>query len=244
MRQWSPVWLPADWPAPPNVYAGVTQRQGGVSRPPYHSLNLGLHVGDDSNAVRENRSRLDLPTGPVWLEQVHGQKVVDAATTDGVPCADASFSRQPNVICAVLTADCLPLLMTDRAGRNVAAVHVGWRGLVAGIIEASLATLAVAPNDLIVWLGPAIGATAYEVGEDVRTVFIESDSIAADCFQPTRQERWLMDIYALARQRLQRQGVASIYGGEYCTFTDPERFFSYRRDGVTGRMASVIWFEE
>ena len=203
MSPWSSLWIPANWPAPPNVYAGVTQRQGGVSQPPYNTLNLARHVGDDPAAVGYNRDRLGLPAGPVWLDQVHSHKVVDAAEIDmtAVPRADASFSRRPGVICAVLTADCLPLLLTDRSGRNVAAVHAGWRGLAGGIIEATLSALAVPGNELLVWLGPAIGATAYEVGTEVRAAFVDPDPAAAKRAFDAMMEMTKIDIATIEAAR-------------------------------------------
>lgn len=243
MNAKSPGWLAADWPAPTHVHAGTTLRQGGVSQPPWDSLNLAGHVDDDPAAVAQNRRRLGLPAGPVWLTQEHGRDVVNAATVapGESPRADASFSTRPGVICAVLTADCLPLLLTDRAGSRVAAVHAGWRGLAAGIIEATVTALEVSPDELLAWLGPAIGPAAYEVGDEVRAAFVGHDPQAAACFEATRPGHGLLDLYALARRRLQRLGVNAVYGGGLCTFSDTERFFSYRRDGVTGRMASLIW---
>lgn len=231
------------WPAPPNVHAAATTRQGGVSQPPYNSLNLGDHVGDDPAAVAENRRRLRealaLPAEPRWLNQVHGVCAVDA-TDVAAPCkADASISRQPGVVCAVLTADCLPLLLCDRVGTRVAAVHAGWRGLLDGIVETTVAQLG--SDELLAWLGPAIGPAAFEVGDEVRDAFISADTTASEAFIPSPGGRWLADIYALARGRLHRAGVDAIYGGEHCTYTEAERFYSYRRDGVTGRMASLVW---
>lgn len=228
------------WPAPRNVRACTTTRDGGVSLAPYASLNLGDHVGDDPAAVSENRARLrralELPAEPLWLTQVHGIAV--AAGQGG--CADASVAFGPGTVCTVMTADCLPLLLCDRAGTVVAAVHAGWRGLLAGVIEAAVSRLHVPGAELLAWLGPAIGPLAFEVGEEVRAAFVAEDAAAAAAFQPAPGGRWLADIYALARLRLARCGVTAVYGGELCTFSDP-RFYSYRRDGVTGRMASLIW---
>lgn len=235
--------LLADWPAPANVRALTTTRAGGVSRPPYDVLNLGDHVGDVAAHVATNRARLrataDLPAEPVWLQQVHGVEVVDAAAAPGAR-ADGSFARRPGVVCAVLTADCLPILLCDRAGTVVAALHAGWRGLAAGIVEAGVARLGVAGAALLAYLGPAIGAGAYEVGDDVRDIFVNDDANAATAFR-RRGDRWLADMYLLARLRLQRQGITAIYGGTYCTASAADLFYSYRRDGVTGRMASLIW---
>ena len=234
-------WLLPDWPAPANIHAGTSLRQGGISLPPYDSLNLGDHVGDDPAAVAENRRRLKLPGEPVWLRQTHSTRIVDAARCPPGPIeADGSTSTQTGIICAVLTADCLPLLICDRKGSQVAAVHAGWRGLAAGIIETAVKKFTANGSELLVWLGPAIGAEAYEVGDEVREIFITQHPAAESAFQ-TSGKKWLMDIYQLARQRLQQLGIHSIYGGEHCTFREAEYFYSYRRDGVTGRMASVIW---
>ena len=242
------LWLAADWPAPAGIYAGTSWRRGGVSHEPYASLNLALHVGDDADAVQENRHRLGLPTEPVWLNQVHGQTAVDAGRI-GVqgPAkggeADAAYTDQPGVICAVLTADCLPVLLCDRHGTRVAAVHAGWRGLAAGIVERTLDALRLPGEQLLAWLGPAIGPAAYEVGDEVRDAFVVQNAAAAGAFQPGRPGHWWMDLYQLARQRLRAQGVSSISGGNHCTWHEADNFYSYRRDGITGRMASVIWLE-
>ncbi len=239
-------WLIPEWPAPAAVRAVFTTRHGGVSASPYHSLNLGMHVGDRPAAVQRNRERLvrelALPAPPRWLEQVHGRAVVEAGTAP-VGCeADASFARTPGVVCAVLTADCLPLLLCDRDGSCVAAVHAGWRGLAGGVIEAALERMAIDPARLLAWLGPAIGPQHFQVGPEVRQRFLEEQPEAEPAFLP-QGERWLADIYALARLRLRRQGVTAIHGGRWCTYRQQELFFSYRRDGVTGRMAGLIWLE-
>lgn len=230
-----------NWPAPPNVRACTTTRDGGVSLGPYASLNLGDHVGDDPAAVAENRARLRrelaLPAEPLWLTQVHG--IVVAEGQGG--CADASVAFGPGTVCTVMTADCLPLLLCDRAGTRVAAVHAGWRGLLAGVIEATVTRLGVPGTEVLVWLGPAIGPDAFEVGAEVRAAFVAEDAAVAAAFTPSPAGRWLADIYALARLRLARCGVTAVYGGELCTWSDAARFYSYRRDGVTGRMASLIW---
>ena len=232
-----------DWPAPPNIRARVTTRQGGVSAGPYASFNLGDHVGDDREAVLANRARLaaHLPAAPRWLNQVHGVTVINAAEGSGVPTADAAFTRQPGVVCAVMTADCLPVLLCDTAGTVVAAAHAGWRGLHAGVIESTLAAMEVPHADVMAWLGPAIGPTAFEVGDEVRVAFMAAHADDERAFQPYAPGKWLADLYALARARLQRAGVLRVTGGEHCTYRDEGRFFSYRREGVTGRMASVIW---
>jgi YfiH family protein len=232
-----------DWPAPSNVRALQTTRQGGVSEGPYSSLNLGDHVGDDPMHVAANRQRLSacLPSEPIWLQQVHGKSVAQAETASCLPQADATVADKANAVCVVMTADCLPLLICDRAGSMVAAVHAGWRGLEAGVIEETLVAMQARPADLLVWLGPAIGPQAFEVGAEVREAFMRVDAKAAEAFMPSGDNKWLADIYLLARQRLQGAGVSAIYGGGLCTYADTARFFSYRRDGVTGRMASMIW---
>lgn len=242
----SDAWIRPDWPAPARVRALSTTRSGGVSVSPYGSLNLGVHVGDVPASVAANRAALRdvLPGEPCWLNQVHGTRVVDAAHPDGVPDADAVVSRSAGAVCVVMTADCLPVLLCDRAGSVVGAAHAGWRGLQGGVIEATVAAMQVSPSEVIAWLGPAIGPTAFEVGDEVRAAFVGDAAVAAAAFQPSATPgKWLADIYLLARQRLQVLGVNSISGGDLCTVTDRERFFSYRRDGVTGRMASLIWLD-
>lgn len=234
-----------NWPAPPNVKALQTTRTGGFSHSPYDSLNFGDHVGDDPLAVASNRQLLNLyvPTEPVWLKQVHSTIVVDAAQTSCVPEADAAYSRHKNVVCAVMTADCLPVLICDKTGTTVSAVHAGWRGLLDGVIERTIKALEIAPQNLLVWLGPSIGPTAFEVGRDVYDSFVSQDAKSAEAFNAHLQDKWLANIYQLACLRLQNLGVTKIYGGDYCTYTDQEQFFSFRRDGNTGRMATIIWFE-
>jgi YfiH family protein len=238
-------WIKPEWPAPPQVHAWSTTRTGGVSRAPYDSFNLGDHVGDDPDAVRQNRARLveylQLPAEPLWLNQVHGCQVVDPLRTTSRPEADASVSRQPNRVCAVLTADCLPVLFCDRAGTRVAAAHAGWRGLAAGVLEATVAALEVDPAEIMAWLGPAIGPDAFEVGGEVREAFVNSNAACATAFTVSSGDHWLADLYALARLQLAYCGVDAVYGGGFCTYTNAEQFFSYRRDGVTGRMASLVW---
>lgn len=241
----SPECIVPDWPAPPGVRALVTTRHGGVSAGPYASLNLGRHVGDDPAAVAENRRRLGtlLPAEPVWLQQVHGTGVADAGSCAGMPEADAAFARRAGVVCAILTADCLPVLLCDGEGTVVAAAHAGWRGLAAGVLEATVAAMAVEPGRLLAWLGPAIGPAAFEVGEDVRTAFVAGDDGAAAAFTPGRPGKWFADLYALARRRLERAGVARVWGGGACTYAEPGRFYSFRRERDTGRMASLVWIE-
>lgn len=237
----------ADWPAPPNVHVVNTTRRGGVSAGPYASLNLATHVGDDAERVAENRRRLaallSLPAEPRWLEQVHGCAVVDAAQHQSIasPCADASFTATPGVVCAVLTADCLPIVLCDRAGREVAVAHAGWRGLAAGVVEQTVTALSTPPPQLLAWLGPAIGSAAFEVGDEVRRVFVATDATAVHAFLPSRAGHWFADLYTLARQRLARIGVTEIYGGGWCTWSAQQQFFSYRRDQRCGRMATLAW---
>ena len=238
-------WISPDWPAPANVRAYTTTRHGGVSLAPYASFNLGDHVGDVAQDVASNRAQLqrhlNLPATPLWLNQVHGTEVVNAALAVAGCRADASYATQADVVCAVLTADCLPVLFCNRAGDKVAAAHAGWRGLANGVIETTLAALDAPPESLMVWLGPAIGPQVFEVGAEVRAAFMAHDPEAADAFRPAPGGRWLADIYQLARQRLARQGVTAVYGGGECTFADAQRFYSFRRDSITGRMASLIW---
>jgi polyphenol oxidase len=243
-----PQFILPDWPAPANVRAAVTTRTGGVSRAPYDSFNLATHVGDDPAAVRENRTHLHaalaLPAEPVWLKQVHGVAVADATRAGTEPEADGAFAAQPGVVCAVLTADCLPVLLCNRAGTRVAALHAGWRGLAGGVIEAGVKALGVPSGDLLAWLGPAIGPASFEVGPEVHATFVQHYAQAAQAFRAARDGKYLADIYLLARLRLQRLGVAAVYGGGFCTVTERARFFSYRRDGATGRMASLIWLAD
>ena len=236
-----------EWPAPATVRAASTTRRGGVGLPPYDSLNLAGHVGDDPACVAANRRRLaaavGFPAEPAWLEQVHGNIVVAAETVAVPVAADAAWTREPGRPCVVMTADCLPVLLCDRAGTVVAAAHAGWRGLAGGVIAATVARIGVPPTELLAWLGPAIGPDAFEVGEDVRAVFLALDADAAACFRPSPAGRWLADIYELARRQLRGLGISAVYGGGFCTFSEPERFFSYRREQRTGRMASLIWLD-
>lgn len=250
------------WPAPANVKALQTTRTGGVSHAPYDSLNLGAHVNDDAGAVAKNRQILSpyLPSEPVWVNQVHGIEVIDAAQSTCLQNADASFTTKPNVVCVTMTADCLPVLLCDKAGTVVAAVHAGWRGLCDGTIEATVNKLPVEKSEILAWLGPAIGPDAFEVGEEVRQQFILHDKQAEQAFKPhvdhKINQKWLCNMYLIAQQRLQKLGVTQIYGGRdlelydenrnenFCTYTDEARFFSFRRDNVTGRMASLIWLAD
>jgi polyphenol oxidase len=234
-----------DWPAPLNVRALQTTRAGGVSSIPYDSLNLGDHVGDAALAVQRNRISLNtlLPSEPVWLKQVHGTVVANADGASCLPQADACIARHSAAVCVVMTADCLPVLLCDREGTVVAAAHAGWKGLVAGVIEATLQAMDAAPRDMMAWLGPAISQQAFEVGDEVRAIFVAKQPQAASAFIPGRDGKWFADLYALARLRLNALGITRIYGGNHCTFSEPERFFSYRRDGATGRMGTFIWLE-
>lgn len=235
-------WLTPDWPAPASVRACVTTREGGVSEAPFDSLNLGDHVDDRPEAVAENRRRLTdhFSIKPAWLQQVHGIAVAQA-DPGIVATADASWTATPGIACAAMTADCLPALFCNRAGTRVAAAHAGWRGLAAGVLEATLDTLDVPAEDVLVWLGPAIGPKAFEVGPEVREVFINQLPEAAEAFVPSDNAgKFMADIYMLARLRLAERGVTAVYGGGFCTVTDP-RFFSYRRASRTGRFASLVW---
>jgi YfiH family protein len=244
-----------DWTdAPANVGALSTTRRGGASRGPYGDgaggagLNLGTHVGDRPEDVMRNRALLRslLPAEPAWLSQVHGTAVLDAAGVSGVPEADASIATQPGAVCAIQTADCLPVLFCDRQGRVVGAAHAGWRGLAGGVLENTLAAMRGAgAEDILAWLGPAIGPDRFEVGEDVLAAFTARDRDASTAFKPIsgRPGKYLADIYRLARAILRKAGVAGISGGGLCTVTDEGRFYSYRRDKTTGRMASLIWLK-
>ena len=242
--------LRPDWPAPSNVHAAATLRLGGVSDGPYRSLNLRAGIGDSAAHVAQNQAllcdALALPAAPQWLNQVHGATVFALpkqarSTPVDAPTADASFTTEADTVCAVQTADCLPVLFCDRAGSWVAAAHAGWRGLCAAVLEATIKTFSGKPTELMVWLGPAIGPNAFEVGPEVQAAFCQHDPRAVLAFRPGQGDRLLCDLYLLARQRLQAAGVTAIYGGDLCTYSDPVRFFSYRRDHDTGRQASLIW---
>jgi polyphenol oxidase len=241
-------WIVPDWPAPANVHALITTRAGGVSVGAYASLNPADHVGDEAQAVRRNREivRTALPSEPHWLKQVHSA-LVHRVSGDpkGVPEADAAVSALPNQVCVVLTADCLPVLFCADDGSEIGAAHAGWRGLAAGILERTVEAMSVPGARLLAYLGPAIGPRAFEVGPEVRAEFIAADTQAAAAFQPLPgSDKYLADLYLLARQRLARVGVTRVYGGDYCTYSEPQRFYSYRRDGATGRMAALIWLDK
>lgn len=254
--------IPAGGPLPNSVCAVVTPRWGGVSRGSWGlsqgrdgGLNLGLYCGDQPEAVAENRRRLSalLPADPQWLRQVHGVDVCCVASgkqggeSQQEVCADASVTDIPGRVLAVLSADCLPVLLSDRSGRRIGAAHAGWRGLAAGVIENTVTAIQALPGEaepLVAWLGPAIGPAAFEVGEEVRQTFVDHDPLSAECFRPAAQPgKWLADLFSLARQRLAKVGITEVGGGGQCTVGDPERFFSHRRDRVTGRMASLIWIK-
>lgn len=234
-----------DWPAPAAVRALVTTRAGGVSSGPYASLNLGLRTDDDPAAVAENRARLErlLPQPPRWLQQVHGSTVVDADQLADVAQADASVARKAGTVCAIMVADCLPILLADRKGGCIGAAHAGWRGLAGGVIGNTVTRMAIPPERLVAWIGPGIGPGAFEVGDDVLEAFCSAAPENRDAFKPQKPGKWLCDLPALARRALQRAGVTSIHGADLCTYNDSKRFYSYRRDRVTGRMAALIWLE-
>ena len=235
-----------DWPAPPGVRAVFTVRTGGVSAPPFGTLNLASHVGDAPEAVAENRARLQarlqLPSEPFWLEQVHGCRVADLDREPGVPpVADAAITHRPGRVCVVQVADCLPVLVCASDGSAIGAAHAGWRGLAGGVLEATVRALRVPPRELLAWLGPAIGQACFEVGADVHRALTCGDPGAGSALLENARGRWQCDLYGLARRRLAALGVNQVYGGGWCTYSDPRRFFSYRRDGRCGRMAALIW---
>jgi len=240
-----PDWIAPAWPAERRVRALITTRSGGVSSGKFASLNLSTRVGDDLQCVARNRAILKacLPAEPAWVKQVHGTAVIDAARATPDAEADGVVTRDTGPVCAVMTADCLPVLLCDRAGKSVGIAHAGWRGLAGGVVENVVKAMRVPPGDLIAYIGPGIGARRYEVGEDVHKAFVDTDSAAAGSFTPRKNGKYLVDLYGLARRRLAAAGVAEIYGGEFCTASE-ERFFSFRRDRTTGRMASLIWLED
>ncbi len=238
-------WIIPEWPAPSNVKALSTVRTGGYSQSPYDSFNLALHVEDDAEKVLANRELLKttakLPAPPFWLKQIHSTIAVEVPAFDLSPVeADASFTFHPNRICAVMSADCLPIIICNKTGTVVSAIHAGWRGLAGGIIEETLKKIACIPNTLLAWLGPAIGSRAFEVKENVLLAF--KGDVTETTFQPAKKPGvWYANLYELARQRLNRLGMSAIYGGEYCTYQESERFYSFRRSGITGRQATLIW---
>lgn len=239
-------WITPTWNAPANVHAFTTTRAGGVSEGIYGSLNLGDHVDDNPLAVARNRQivgeTMQLPSEPLWLKQVHGIDVQGHGASECYPTADASTANSPKRVCVVMTADCLPVLFCNKAGTVVGAAHAGWRGLCDGVLEQTIKKMGCQPEDIMAWMGPAIGAEAFEVGGEVRQAFLAKDAQAEAAFKPAQgADKWLGDLYLLARQRLNALGVSDVTGGDYCTFSDSERFFSYRRDGQTGRLGSFIW---
>ncbi|HEY1773128.1 MAG TPA: peptidoglycan editing factor PgeF [Gammaproteobacteria bacterium] len=243
----APEWIRPEWPAPVSVRSLSTTRLGGVSRDAYASFNLGQHVCDSPESVTANRAKLQMNLGrvePRWLSQVHGTRV---AVLDGTPVtqpADAAVAVGRGEACVVMTADCLPVILCDQEGTTVAAAHAGWRGLSAGVLEATVQSMPIAPDKLMAWFGPAIGPQAYEVGDEVRNAFVQHTTRAAEAFSVgVAQGKWWCDLYLLARLRLEALGVESIHGGDFCTYKERERFFSHRRDGQCGRMATLIWIE-
>jgi YfiH family protein len=236
-------WIKPDWPAANNIHAAVTLRTGGLSQGVYRSLNLASHVHDAPETVRRNRQAiskmLNLPSQPVWLEQMHGNRVVKADQVTQVEQADASYTDQANIICAILTADCLPILLAGSDGIHIAAIHAGWRGLLAGVISNTVESLGTI--NTIAWLGPAIGSACFEIGIDVRTAFVNKSIKFSSAFLKINKDKYLADIYQLATIELAMSGINQVYGGDFCTVSDKERFYSYRRDGKTGRMATLIW---
>jgi YfiH family protein len=243
-------WFEADWPAPQGVRALSTLRgdvRSGVSQAPYGCFNLGDHVGDDPAAVAENRRRLKmaagLPSEPAWLTQVHGVGVADLDSPADRGPADAAIAHGSGKVCAILTADCLPIIFTTGSGDTVAAAHAGWRGLAAGVIEATVRAMGVPSESLLAWLGPAIGPEHFEVGTEVRDTFLAGDPKSGEAFEPNSRGRFMANLRTLARRRLQGLGVNRIYGGGECTFAQADRYYSHRRDGVTGRQATLIWRE-
>lgn len=240
--------LVPSWPVPAVIRAAFTLRTGGVSEPPFDDFNIAAHVGDDPRAVAENRRRLrhrlELPAEPVWLEQVHGQRVIDLdrqTSCDSLGPADGAVTRTAGSVCAVQVADCMPVLLAARDGSAVGAAHAGWRGLAGGVLEAAVRAMNTPGGELLAWLGPAIGQRHFEVGEEVRAAFLAADAGASVAFSANDRGRWQCDLYALARRRLAALGVNAIHGDSWCTFADRGRFFSYRRDGRCGRMAALIW---
>ncbi len=238
-------WIVPDWPAPYNVHALFTTRNGGVSNGSYATFNLGNHVNDSSSHVKQNRLLLceHLPAEPIWLNQVHGASPIWVDDETVSLQGDAALSCGDKTVCAVMVADCLPIFLCDLAGTMVGVIHAGWRGLYAGIIEKTLATINYENTTLMAWFGPAIGPSHFEVGTEVRDIFVRHDNRAKDAFVPHGNNKWLANIFVLAYQRLTAVGLTKIYSNDICTFSDPEKFFSYRREGETGRMAALIWLD-
>jgi purine-nucleoside/S-methyl-5'-thioadenosine phosphorylase / adenosine deaminase len=239
-------WITPEWPVPEAIKAISTLRSCGVSTGPYTGMNLADHVGDQPTCVARNRrtlrQRLELPSEPAWLRQVHETRVIQADRAGAGTGADGSFTNRSGIVCAVMTADCLPVLLYERRSGAVAAVHAGWKGLAGGILQQAI--VRVVDGDWIAWLGPAIGQGAFEVGDDVRAALLCRSDRVITAFTPNGAHRWLADLYEIARILLRSHGVREIHGGGFCTYTESDRFFSYRRDGVTGRMATLIWVSE
>lgn len=239
-----------NWPAPINIRAFTTTRIGGVSHPPYDHLNLAMHVGDQIEHVLENRKllrqRFHLPSEPIWLNQIHSTDVFFANQSNSFnpdPNADACIATAPNQICAVMTADCLPILICSQTGNSVAAIHAGWKGLLSGIIENTITQMPDIPSNLMAWLGPGIRQKNFQIGSEVRDLFIAKDPVYQDAFLFQYEDKWLADLYLIAKKQLQKLGITHIYDCDLCTFDDKEQFFSYRRDKTTGRIATLIWME-
>lgn len=243
----STIWIPANWPAPDHIHAGSTTRNGGYSNAPYASLNLAGHVGDDTATVCHNRqyinTELALPDEPAWLEQVHGNKVIDISSNESRQQVDGAYTSHNGHVCVVLTADCLPLLITDTNGEEIAAIHVGWRGLTNNIISLALNKFTNRTENLLAWTGPYIHAEHYEVGDEVRDACLKTTPGASEAFHPSRTGHWFANLGLLVRMQLAERGLTSVSGGEYCTYRDNDRFYSYRREGTTGRIATMIWMD-
>ena len=240
--------LPADWPAPPEVHAFTTLRHGaGVSQPPFDTFNLGLRSGDDAQAVARNRAelieRFALPSAPRWLHQVHGTTVAIEPGFDE-PEADAAITRTPGTVLAILTADCLPVVFAADDGSEVGAAHAGWRGLSVGVLEVTVAAMHAPADRVVAWLGPGAGPKTYEIGQEVFDAFVSRNPDAASAFVATRPGHWRVDLYSLAKQRLAAAGVTRVFGGGLCTISEPQRYFSHRRDQRTGRMATLVWHRD
>ena len=247
MNSVDPTWIVPDWPAPPGVRALTTTRLGGESQPPYSSLNLGMGTGDDRATVARNRTRLlsalGLDEEPCWLDQAHGRNAVRTMHYERAPRADASVGGAGSPPCVVLTADCLPVVLCDAGGTRIGIAHAGWRGLARGVIASCVARMARPSRDLLAWLGPAIGPASYEVGPEVRDACLAAAPGSEFAFEPSPRGtgRWLADLYGIATHQLVSLGIESVYGGGFCTFGDERRFFSHRRDGITGRLATLAW---